>query len=388
MIRTKVILSFIFVFYSFICVKAQSPSPPIDITAVAEDGAALVFFNPPINFGTGASSIISYNLTSFGSKTTLSVTGTTSPIKIVKLTNGTSYSFTVTATNNLGFISSESLASNSVKPSSGIIDSIFTVSANSTFASSGSININSPVMSYGISSPGSTPSAATLNTGDFTFYPFSTYKFDISNASGTSGSNSGWDLINSSGKISFPTTDKITLDITAPFSGTTFNNSTSYSWTIAKGSSIEGFNPSNVTILTSNFQPLLAGAFSVMQKSNNINLLYTPNPFITVSTVNSFTNQCVNTRSSIDSFTVTGSYLSDNITITPPRGYQISQSPDSGFITGSILLSPINGTIIDTRIYVLFSPISAKSYSENNITLTSKNAKSQYVPVSFTRQQC
>lgn len=132
-------------------------------------------------------------------------------------------------------------------------------------------------MLYGISSPGSTPSTATLNTGDFTFNPFSTYIFDISNASGTAGSNSGWDLINSSGKISFPSTEKIFLDISAPSLGTGFNNSTSYSWTIAKGTSIKGFNPSNVTIFTSNFQPLLAGAFSVMQISNNIKLIYTPN---------------------------------------------------------------------------------------------------------------
>ena len=276
--KIKVFSWLIFLSFFSVGVKAQVPTSPTIRYAVAGDGYALIYFNPPVSFGTGATSITSYTVTSIGGKTSLFASGSASPIRIIGLTNGTSYTFTVTAKNNLSSTGYASLASNGVKPSNGVIDSVFSVSARSTLASSNNALIKSPVLLYGIASPGNTPYTATLNTGAFTFTPFSTYKFDISNTTGTAGSSSGWDLINSSGSISFTTTGMTILDITAPSSVTGFSSTNAYSWTIAKGSSIKGFNSSNFTLLTANFQPQFTGTFSVVQSGNNINLVYTPNP--------------------------------------------------------------------------------------------------------------
>ena len=365
------------------------PSAPTIVSATAGDGNAILFFNAPSSFGSGSSSISTYTVTSSGGTSTLTASGSVNPIQIIGLTNGSAYTFTVTATNNLGVTGPASPASSSVTPTvSGAIDSIFSVSAGATLASSGSGTINSSVLLFGLASPGSTPSTAALNTGAFNFSTLSSYKIDISNVAGTAGSSSGWDLINSSGALAFPSSGIITLDITAPSTGTGFSNTTGYTWTIAKGTSVSGFNASNFTLLTNNFHPTLAGAFSLAQNGNNVNLVYTPNPVVTLSSISSsinpFSSQCVNSASTAYTFTVAGSYLLGNIIITPPTGFQISQASGSGYTTGSISLTPTSGTVNATTIYVEFAPSTATTYSGGNITVTSTSATTQSVPVSGT----
>ncbi len=366
-----------------------SPSAPSIVSAIAGDGNTLLFFNIPSSFGLGANSISSYTVTSSGGNSTLTASGSSSPIQVIGLTNGTPYTFTVAATNNLGSTGLASLASSTVTPTiDGGIDSIFSVSAGATLASIGNGTINSSVILYGIASPGGTPSTATLNVGAFSFSTLSSYKLDISNAFGTAGSNSGWDLINSSSAISFPSSGLIVIDLTAPVSGTGFSGFTAYNWTIIRGASISGFNSSNFTILTTNFQPTIKGTFSLVQSGNNINLLYTPFPFINLSgissSINPFVNQCINTTSTADSFIVTGNYLLGNITITPPSGFQISESVNSGYTTGTISLTPTSGMVSSTKIYLEFIPSESINYSGGSIAVTTSSATTQYVPVSGT----
>ena len=347
----------------------------------------MIFFNSPNNFGAGATSISSFTVTSSGGNIQLTVSGIASPIQFVGLTNGTTYTFTVTATNNLGTTSPSSAVSNSVTPSNGFVDSIFSVSVGSILSSNGSAVINSTVLLNGTVSPGDSLSSATIYAGAFNFATSSTYKFNISNVAGSAGSSSGWDLINSFGAVSFPTSGTITLDITAQSIGTGFSSTTAYSWTIAKGSGIIGFNANNFTIIASNFQPSIVGTFSVVKSGNNVNLVYTPFPVITLlnisSSINPFANQCINTPSSANSFTVTGNYLLGNITITPPAGFQISQSPSSGYTTSTLTLTPTSGSV-NTNIYVEFVPNSATTYSGGNISVATTGASTQNVPVSGT----
>ena len=366
-----------------------TPSAPTIVSATAGDGNALLFFNAPASFGTGATSISSYTVTSSGGNSTLTASGSTSPIQVIGLTNGTAYTFTVTATNNLGSTGPASMTSSTVTPTiDGANDSIFSISAGATLASSGNVTINSSVLLHGIASPGNTPSTATLNVGAFNFRTLSTYKIDISNASGAAGGNSGWDLINSSGTISFPAMGLIIIDLTVPTSGTGFSSTTAYSWTIIRGTSLTGFNAENFTILTNNFKPTIAGTFSIVQSGNNINLLYTPFPVVNLSgissSINPFPNQCINTTSSADSFIVTGNYLLGNITITPPTGFQISQSVSSGFTTGTITLTQASGVVSPTKIYIEFMPSSSTSYSGNNMAIATTSATTQTIPVSGT----
>ena len=86
----------------------QAPSPPTSISAVAGNALAIVSFTAPVV--TGGYDVTSYTVTpSSGTATT----GTSSPITVLGLTNGSVYTFTVQATNVIG-ISSASSASASI----------------------------------------------------------------------------------------------------------------------------------------------------------------------------------------------------------------------------------------------------------------------------------
>ncbi|MDP1848477.1 MAG: fibronectin type III domain-containing protein [Solirubrobacteraceae bacterium] len=76
---------------------AGLPGAPTDVAAVAGDGDAYVTFTAPDANG---AAITSYNVTASPGGATASSTG--SPVTIGGLANGTSYTFTVTATNDVG----------------------------------------------------------------------------------------------------------------------------------------------------------------------------------------------------------------------------------------------------------------------------------------------
>jgi uncharacterized protein (TIGR02145 family) len=88
------------------------PGAPTIGTATKGNSLATVTFTAPSN--NGGSTITSYTATSNPGGITAS--GTASPIIVTGLTNGTAYTFTVTATNTTG-TSTASAASNSVTPS-------------------------------------------------------------------------------------------------------------------------------------------------------------------------------------------------------------------------------------------------------------------------------
>jgi len=96
--------------YSNRVTPATVPGAPAGVTATPGNAQATVSFTPPDSNG---SSIIYYTVTSSTGKTT---PGRASPITVRSLTNGTSYWFTVTATNSIG-AGPASSASNSVTPS-------------------------------------------------------------------------------------------------------------------------------------------------------------------------------------------------------------------------------------------------------------------------------
>lgn len=87
------------------------PDPPTNIIAAQGNGRAIVSFNIP---NSGGSPILYYIVTS--NPGNITAIGTSSPITITGLTNGTSYTFTVTAVSSLGPSSASSI-SNSVSPS-------------------------------------------------------------------------------------------------------------------------------------------------------------------------------------------------------------------------------------------------------------------------------
>ncbi len=91
---------------------ATVPGAPIIGTATAGNAQASVSFTAPAS--NGGTPITGYTVTS--SPGGITATGTASPITITGLTNGTAYTFNVTATNGVG-TGSPSASSNSVSPS-------------------------------------------------------------------------------------------------------------------------------------------------------------------------------------------------------------------------------------------------------------------------------
>ena len=89
------------------------PNAPTIGTASAGSSSATVTFTAPVNTGGGA--ITGYTVTS--SPGGFTGTGSSSPITVSGLTDGTAYTFTVVATNAFGN-SAASAASNSVTPAS------------------------------------------------------------------------------------------------------------------------------------------------------------------------------------------------------------------------------------------------------------------------------
>jgi hypothetical protein len=88
------------------------PSAPTGVSAGIGNAQSVVSFTAPTN--TGGHTITGYAVTS--SPEGITATGTSSPITITGLTNGTAYTFTVTANNDSG-TGATSSPSNSVTPS-------------------------------------------------------------------------------------------------------------------------------------------------------------------------------------------------------------------------------------------------------------------------------
>lgn len=113
------------------------PGAPTIGTASAGNGQATITFTPPAD--NGGNSITYYTVTSSPGSITASDSG--SPITVTGLTNGTAYTFTVTATNVAGS-GPASAASNSVTPLQPTITLTVSLPAALSNAGSGTVNSN------------------------------------------------------------------------------------------------------------------------------------------------------------------------------------------------------------------------------------------------------
>jgi len=80
---------------------------------------------------------------------------------------------------------------------------------------------------------------------------------------------------------------------------------------------------------------------------------------------------------------VSGSWLSGNITATASAGFQVSLSAGSGY-AGSVALKPTAGTLANSIVYVRTTTAAPVSNLTGNVVLTSANATTQTVGVTVT----
>ena len=106
----------------------------------------------------------------------------------------------------------------------------------------------------------------------------------------------------------------------------------------------------------------------------------TPTINVTAS-LTAFTSTGIGTPSAQQSYTVAGSNLTADITITPPADFQISTTSGSGFATTPIVLTQAGGTVASTSIFVIYNPTTGGPHAEM-IAHTSTGATTQNLNVS------
>lgn len=171
---------------------ATVPGAPVIGTATAGNAQATVTFSPPGS--NGGSAITGYTATSFPGN--ISNTGSGSPIVVSGLTNGTPYSFTVTATNAIG-TSNPSASSNQVTPATvPSAPTIGTATAGGTTAAvafTPGSDGGSPILYYtATSSPGSLTgqgAGSPVSVGGLSFGTAYSFTVTATNALGTSAAS-------------------------------------------------------------------------------------------------------------------------------------------------------------------------------------------------------
>ena len=222
---------------------AGKPDAPTGVNAVSGNGSATVSFTAPTN--TGGPAIASYTVTASPNGATCTVNAPATSCVVPGLTNGTAYTFAVTANNGL-FTSSASTASSSVVPST-VPDAPTSVTATSSTSGSATVSFTAPVNNGGSAVTGytvtSSPAGATCSIGAIaTTYVCTgltngtSYTFSViaTNIKGNSVSATSTALI-TQGAASAPTTISATVgdgQATVTFSGAVANGSTITGYTV------------------------------------------------------------------------------------------------------------------------------------------------------------
>jgi gliding motility-associated-like protein len=160
------------------------------------------------------------------------------------------------------------------------------------------------------------------------------------------------------------------------FSGTGYT----YNWinnTPGTGLPASGIgNISSFVVINNGNGPATAVAFTITVNSGLT-------PVITTSTITGSIIGCVGSPSAspnVAQFTVAGTSLTDDITVTPPPGFDISLTATGGY-SPSLVLKQAGGAVISTTIYVRSSAPDPVGPISGNIQINTPGATPGAVPV-------
>ncbi|MDD2797376.1 MAG: hypothetical protein PHV20_02160 [Bacteroidales bacterium] len=113
--------------------------------------------------------------------------------------------------------------------------------------------------------------------------------------------------------------------------------------------------------------------------SKNVSLSGTvtaiPPSMIVASPMSQFAYVLAHGPSTAQSFTVSGSHLVGNVTVTASTNYEVSLSPSTGFTSGSVSITPTNGLLTLSPVYVrLKAGLALANYNGETITISSSGA--------------
>ncbi len=308
------------------------------------------------NVEVGSSSEMSYAL--IGSNLTNDVTVTAPTGYQVSLTSGSGFASSVVATQISGSVNATIYVK--FAPTA---EQAYT--GNITNESAGATTQNVAVTGTGVvaGTPTITTSLSSVDFGDVQVDSTSVQSYTIE------GSN---------------LTDDITITVTGSGfeiseDGITFGTSnivlSQNSGTVAQKTIYVKFSPDAVQVFTGVISNASTGAtqVDVALSGNGVQ------PTIAVTPVNlDFSDVEVGATAEL-SYVLTASNLVENVEITAPAGYEVSEQSGAGFAS-SISVEPINGSV-NMPIYVKFSPITETSYT-GNISNESTGATTQNVAIS------
>ena len=104
-------------------------------------------------------------------------------------------------------------------------------------------------------------------------------------------------------------------------------------------------------------------------------------PAVTASSLAAF-SACAGSASAEQSFTVSGSYLTGNIAVTPPAGFELAATSGGPYSNSALSLTPAAGTVNATTIYARMVAAATSPPSAGNIEVSAAGAATQSVAVS------
>lgn len=109
-------------------------------------------------------------------------------------------------------------------------------------------------------------------------------------------------------------------------------------------------------------------------------LTVTADPTITLTGSLAALSTTYGTASSVTSFGVSGIFLTGDLTVTPPAGFEVSTTIDSGF--ASTLLIPASGTLGSTPVYLRLAQTTAFGAYSGDVTVSGGGATSKILSTS------